>query len=40
MPLGVEQWLRSHMPRKARGALYAGKRIAVGSKISNEYEKK
>lgn len=28
------------MPRKARGALYAGKGIAHGSKISNDYEKK
>jgi hypothetical protein len=40
MPLGVGQWLRSHVPRKARGALYAGKRIVTGTKISNDYEKK
>ncbi|KAI8464270.1 MAG: hypothetical protein J3K34DRAFT_461995 [Monoraphidium minutum] len=40
MPLGVEQWLRSHIPRKARTALYAGKKIVTGNKISNDYEKK
>jgi hypothetical protein len=40
MPLGVEQWLRGHIPRKARGALYAGKHITTGNKISNDYGKK
>ena len=40
MPLGVEQWLRSHVPRAARRGLYAGKRIITGNRISNEYEKK
>jgi hypothetical protein len=40
MPLGVAQWLRSHVPRKARGALYGGKRIMTGTRVSKEYEKK
>jgi hypothetical protein len=40
MPLGVAQWLRGYVPRKARNALYAGKRIISGNKISNDYEKK
>lgn len=40
MPLGVEQVLRSHMPRRARTSLFAGKRIMTGNLISNDYEKK
>jgi len=40
MPLGVTQWLRTHIPRKARNALYAGKRIVTGNKVSADYGKK
>ena len=40
MPLGVGQWLRSHVPRKARGALYAGTTIMTGNKVSVDYGKK
>lgn len=40
MPLGVALWLRSHIPRRARGALYGGKVIMTGNRVSNEYGKK
>ena len=40
MPLGVVHWLRDHVPRRARQALYAGKRIVTGNRVSNDYGKK
>lgn len=46
MPLGVAQWLRGGgggsgiVPERARKALWAGKRLAFGNRVSSEYGKK
>lgn len=45
MPLGVAQWLRGGasgglFPPRMRKGLWAGRRVGVGNRVSNDYGKK